>query len=163
MFYRVKDNEIIDYADFEYAMDCLCTFLCSKKEYEEYKDNFVIENGQLVQKLPINEYLAQKRRELFEQGFFNTCLGWIRRRVTMKDGSTRDFLSDLLLPIKAGMELGRIVKVITYNTPDFTKELTGDYMESLQEIKYATPEFITECLEQTVKDFGLNGGDDNGV
>ena len=76
----------------------------------------------------------------------------------MKDGSKKDFLSDLLLSIKAGLELGVDVRIITYKTPDFTKEPTEEYMESLQEIKLADLGFIQECLNQTVKDFGRVGG-----
>ena len=81
----------------------------------------------------------------------------------MKDGSIKDFLADLLMPIKAGMELGRQVDIITYGTPDFSVIPTFAYMESLQEIKSVTPEFIQECLFQTVKDFGLNQGGNNGI
>ena len=163
MFYRIKDNKICDYADFEYAQDCLCTMICTKNEFETYKDNFRLENGQLVRIYDKQEYLVKFRQKNFEKEFFNTSLGWIRRKVQMKDGSVKDFLSDLLIPIKAGMELGQNVEIITYKTPDFTKELTTDYMEFLQEIKIATLEFITECLMQTVRDFGLREGENDGV
>ena len=72
----------------------------------------------------------------------------------MKDGTTKDFLSDLLLQIKAGIELGQEVVIITYSEPDYTQEITSDYIISLQARKIATPEFIQECLIQTVSDFG---------
>ena len=71
----------------------------------------------------------------------------------MKDGSKKDFLSDMLLQIKAGLELGNTIKIITYKDPDFTQELTEEYMKSLQELKEATPHFIQECLQQSVIDF----------
>ena len=51
-------------------------------------------------------------RQKFEREFFETSIGWIRRSVKMKDGSTKDFLSDLLMQIKAGIELGQDVKII---------------------------------------------------
>ena len=69
--------------------------------------------------------------------------------------STKDFLSDLLLSIKAGIELGQNVEIITYKLPDFYQELTENYMVSLQERKTATPDFVQECLMQTVSDFGI--------
>lgn len=100
------------------------------------------------------EQKASEREENFEREFFSTSLGWIRRKVNMKDGSIRDFLADLLLPIKAGLELGQKVEIITYKTPDFTQEQTAEYIISLQERKEATAEFIQECLMQTVMDFG---------
>ena len=42
----------------------------------------------------INEQ-AQARETSFNEEFFNTSLGYIRRKVTMKDGSTKDFLTDI--------------------------------------------------------------------
>lgn len=97
------------------------------------------------------EKQATKRREEFHKQFFNTSLGWIRRSVTMQDGSKKDFLSDLLLPIKAGLELGQTVEIITYTEPDFTEDVT-DWTE-YQIVKNATPQFIAECLNQIVNDF----------
>ena len=110
----------------------------------------------LAEKLCEEDYLqkaAEYRKNVFEKEFFNTSLGWIRREVRMKDGNTRNFLSDLLLQIKAGLELGVNVNVITYKLPDFTKELSDEYIKSIQETKSATPEFIQECLMQTVTDW----------
>ena len=153
MFYRIKDNKVYDYSDYEYAQDCLFTGLCSMKAFEENRDNYIVENGQIIVAPNLDEILAEKRKEWFENSFFLTSLGWIRRKVTMKDGSVKDFLADLLLPIKAGMELGQNVELITYKTPDFSKDMDIEYMESLQEMKFATVQFIQECLFQTVKDF----------
>lgn len=99
---------------------------------------------------------AEARKKLFKNEFFQTSLGWIRRKVNMKDGSTKDFLADLLLPIKAGLELGQKVVIITYKTPDFTIDYDEEYIISLQEKKEATVGFIQECLMQTVADFGGN-------
>jgi len=155
MFYRIKDEKVYDYADYEYAKDCLYSDFCTMSEFQQHPDFYCIKEGKLDYIENYEEIIVQKRKEQFEKEFFNTSLGWIRRRVTMKDGSIKDFLVDLLMPIKAGMDLGQNVELITYNTPDFTKEPTLDYMESLQEIKFATFEFIRECLFQTVHDFGL--------
>lgn len=98
--------------------------------------------------------LKEKREAQFKEDFFLTSLGWIRRKVNMKDGTVKDFLSDLLLPIKAGLELGQKVIIITYKTPDFTIDFDEEYIISLQERKEATAVFIQECLMQTVADFG---------
>ena len=163
MFYRLKDSKIYDYADYEYAKDCLFTNICTMKTFEENRDDYIIENNALVHISENPELLAQKRKSQFETAFFKTSLGWIRRKVKMKDGSVKDFLSDLLLPIKAGIELGQNVNVIVYKTPDYSKNLDLKYLESLQEIKSATSDFILECLFQTVKDFNGEEGEDNGV
>ncbi len=153
MFYRIKDNNIYDYADYEYSNDCLSTEVCTLKSFEENRELFIIKDGQIAFAENTEEIQAQKRKKEFEKAFFLTSLGWIRRKVTMKDGTIRDFLSDLLLPIRSGMEMGQNVEIITYKTPDFSKDMSLEYMESLQENKYSTMQFIQECLFQTVKDF----------
>ena len=153
MFYRIKNNAIYDYADYAYATDCLFTNTCTLKSFEENRDLYVIKNGQITPVENAEEVKAKKRKDEFEKSFFCTSLGWIRRKVTMKDGSVKDFLADLLLPIKAGMELGQAAQIITYRTPDFYEEMSLEYMESLQENKFPSADFIQECLLQTVKDF----------
>ena len=155
MFYRIKDNRIYDFADYKYAEDCLSTELCNMQEYGENKEIYTIIDGELANVPNPEEILYQKNKTNFEKEFFLTSIGWIRRKVTMKDGSVRDFLADLLLPIKAGMDLGNQVQIITYTEPDFYCKPDENYMKSLQEIKFATPEFIQECLLQTVQDFGI--------
>jgi hypothetical protein len=164
MFYRLKNNKIYDYADYEYAKECLFTNICTMSSFEKNRDFYTVENGKISIVSNPEEVLEQKRKKEFEGSFFETSLGWIRRKVTMKDNSVKDFLADLLLPIKAGMELGQDVEIITYKLPDFTKEPTEEYMKSLQENKFATPVFIQECLYQTVKDFrGTEEGENNGI
>ena len=69
----------------------------------------------------------------------------------MKDGSKKDFLGELLMPIKAGLELGQQVIIITYREPDFSKDVTD--WEIYQDKKAATPQFISDCLNQIVIDF----------
>lgn len=96
---------------------------------------------------------ATLREHDFNLAFFKTSLGNIRRKVNMKDGSKKDFLSDMLLQIKAGLEAGQTIQIITYKDPDFTHEFTDEYMLSLQEFKTPNAQFIQECLQQTVKDF----------
>lgn len=163
MFYRIKNNEVLDYADYEYAKDCLFTDACTMAEFDANKKYYAVENNQIKLCDNAEEMKAQDRQEQFCREFFHTSLGWIRRKVTMKDGSVKDFLADLLIPIKTGIELGNIVKIITYDEPDFTKKADKEYMESLQKIKTVTMEFIQECLLQTVADFGLNEGENYGI
>ena len=114
-------------------------------------DSYKIENWAVV--LKTDDDLAQERKEEFETDFFSTSLGYIRRNVTMADGSSKNFLTDLLIPIKTGLELGVEVEVITYNEPDYYQEFTEDYAVTLQEKKTATAAFIQECLQILVTDF----------
>lgn len=115
---------------------------------------YIIKDNKLIINPNYEIQKAQSRKKEFEKEFFQTSLGWIRRKVNMKDGSQKDFLADLLLPIKAGLDLEQAVEVIVYKTPDFSQEFTASYILSLQERKKVTPGFIKECLAQVVKDFG---------
>ena len=161
MFYRIRDNKIYDYADYEYAKDCLYSDICTLKEFQNNTEIYTVIDGVLSFVPNYQEIIEKQRKQTFEKEFFETSLGWIRRQVTMKDGSKKDFLSDLLIPIKTGMEIGQDVKIITYKTPDFCIEPNNAYFESLQEIKSVNADFIKECLYQTVEDFGGVNIDDN--
>lgn len=94
---------------------------------------------------------AARREAEFNKAFFNTSLGYIRRSVSMSDGSKKDFLSDLVLSIKAGLEQGLNVKILAYDKPPFDEDVT-DWTE-YQHAVFATPQFIQECLMQTANDF----------
>ena len=108
-----------------------------------------------VKKLILNpnweeEQYIRRERE-FNKAFFNTSLGYIRRAVTMADGSKKDFLSDLVLSIKAGLEQGLDVKILTYDKPPFDRNVED--WTIYQHTVSATPQFIMECLTQTANDF----------
>lgn len=96
---------------------------------------------------------AQERQKEFNKEFFLTSLGYIRRKVSMSTGETRDFLFDLLPAIKESVSIGRPYPVIVYKQPDFTKEITTEYLVSLQEFKNATEQFCKECTLQIGTDF----------
>ena len=155
MFYRIKNNKIYDYANYKYAEDCSELSSVTMESFDSDKEKFTVQNGKLVENPNYEEIKAKYRKEDFEKEFFHTSLGWVRRKVTMKDGSIKDFLSDLLLQIKAGLDIGQVVNILTYKQPNFYIEPTREYMESLQQKKPATLEFISECLNQTVLDFGM--------
>ena len=99
---------------------------------------------------------AKDRENEFNSAFFYTSLGYVRREVTMADGTTKDFLSDLLPVIKATVEADKMFTIITYLQPDFSMEFTQDYIESLQNKVVPTLQFIEECFVQLAKDFDSN-------
>ena len=97
--------------------------------------------------------MKHDREEAFNKEFFNTSRGYIRRSVTMQDGSHKDFLSDLLPVISMGIQSGQPVTIITYNTPDFSKDITD--WKQYQNRVAVTPQFIQECFTQLSNDFGV--------
>ena len=74
--------------------------------------------------------------ENFERCFFNTSLGYVRRKAFVKEtGEYKDFLSDML----AGMVVGQ--PILVYDR-DFNQSLVN-----------VTAEFKQECAEQYNRDF----------
>ena len=71
----------------------------------------------------------------------------------MATGEKKDFLTDLLPAIAQGLTYGQAVQIIAYALPDFTKDLTDEYMESLQSRVNATAAFVQECFTQIKIDF----------
>ena len=95
--------------------------------------------------------IIAERQEQFNKDFFKTSLGYIRRKVSMATGETKDFLSDLLPTISMGVQMGQPVTIITYKEPDFTEEEIN-WVE-LQEQKTVTAQFVQECFLQLSNDF----------
>lgn len=99
------------------------------------------------------------QQEYWENNFFKTSLGWIRRKPVMKDGTVKDFLNDCLPVIQMGLTQAGLPAgaVIRYGTPDFSKELTTEYLETLQDYSAITYEqglqFIQECIARFLQDF----------
>lgn len=117
------------------------------------KDWYKIVDGEVVKKT-VEEYEQEQadRREVeFNKAFFNTSLGYIRRAVTMQDGSKKDFLSDLLPVISMGVQGGQTVNILAYDKPPFDKDVE-DWTE-YQHQTVVTPQFIQECFMQLSNDF----------
>ena len=123
------------------------------EEIKKEKDKFKIVDNEVIKKSE-KEYKyekAQEREEQFNKDFFKTSLGYIRRKVSMAIGETKDFLSDLLPTISMGVQMGSPVQIIAYDKPDFTQEVTD--WTSLQSVKTVTAEFVQECFMQLSNDF----------
>ena len=76
-----------------------------KEEYLADTDKYTVKDGVFVKRSDeeYQQIKTSKRQAKFEQEFFNTSLGWVRRNVTMQNGSKKDFLSDLLPTISIGV------------------------------------------------------------
>ena len=114
---------------------------------EETLENYVLHNGQYLTETEVIEL----RKEQFNKDFFPTSLGYIRRKVSMATGETKDFLSDLLPTISMGVQMGQPVTIIAYAEPDFTKEEIN--WEELQKVATVDAQFVQECFMQLSNDF----------
>ena len=149
MFCKIFNNKIINPSNFEgereFELD-YTTYISSPENYFIYDEN----TDDIIINPNFAEELKQKQQTQFNNDFFNTSLGYIRRKVTMKDGSRKDFLSDLLPTISIAFNMGQEVKVIAYDMPDF-----GDLkpIEEYQHSEIVTAQFIQECFMQLNSDF----------
>lgn len=173
MHYQIKNDKVYDYSDVKYAESCLYSDLCNKEEYQAYPGKYII--GDIEEEVPVyddegnitgyetitvkglvlnpnyEQEEAARREAEFNKAFFNTSLGYIRRAVTMADGSKKDFLSDLLPVISLGVQEGQTVTVLAYDKPPFTEDVT-DWTE-YQHAATVTAQFISECFNQLSNDF----------
>ena len=154
-FFNFENGKIISISTGECVDENIICVEVTEQMYnnaETYGNNYYIySNNKVVLNPNYEQEQADKRQTDFEKEFFNTSLGWIRRTVTMADGGTKDFLSDLLPAISMALNMGQAVNIITYKTPDFTHDITD--WTIYQEVKQATPQFIQECFNQLNNDF----------
>lgn len=151
MYYTIINDNILR----AYNKEALTKYYSNVYELpSDYKENkYIVNKGELVLNPNYEAQKAQERQKEFYKEFFLTSLGYIRRKVSMSTGETRDFLFDLLPAIKESVSIGRPYPVIVYKQPDFTKEITTEYLVSLQEFKNATEQFCKECTLQIGTDF----------
>lgn len=119
-------------------------------QYEEYIEAYYEEDPEPEDPEEKKRREEQQRRDYWYTNFFQTSLGWVRKKATMKDGSVDNFLTDDLPLLAIGLGQGAEAKVIVYATPDFTQEID---ILALQSYVDVTPQFIMECLLEKQNEF----------
>lgn len=155
-FLNVKNDKIVSCGNHDITSETVKSYAVSEEVYYNYiqhEDRYKFEDGQIIEDETFPARFAQKNKEEFEKEFFNTSLGWIRRKVSMATGEKKDFLSDLLPAIAEGVKSALGVQVIAYNQPDYSQELTDEYLQTLQVRATVTSQFIQECFLQLSNDF----------
>lgn len=120
-------------------------------KYLEDPDYYVWNGEEVVENPDYQKIKAQKREEEFNNSFFLTHLGYVKREVTMKNGAIKDFLTDLFSSIKVGLP------ILVYEKPDFSQEITPEILLSLQHMVQVDEQFLRDCENQFAIDFyGFN-------
>jgi hypothetical protein len=114
------------------------TAMYALEAFETLQGDTVIDNTE-----EYNQKILEQKQKQFTTQFFNTSLGYVKRKVTMQDGSIKDFLSDILPLLQTD------IPIITYNEPDFTK----DELPTQNTNVIVTEDFINECKQQVLIDF----------
>lgn len=63
MFYRIKNNKLLDYADFMYADNCLNTFIISVEELNANPNKVTVKDGVLILNPNYEQEQAEKERQ----------------------------------------------------------------------------------------------------
>jgi hypothetical protein len=113
----------------------ICITEAQAKKIQEDDLYYVISDGGLIPNPNYEEEKQAREDAEFNKQFFNTSLGYVRRAVTMKDGNKKDFLTDILPLLVAG------VPILVY-----TRQLE-------QSKVLVTDLFINECKQQLLIDF----------
>lgn len=132
-YLQIKNDKILSGSMIPVIDEDIQNVEITEEEYIRYmldNNSFYVENGVVKEKTE-----QQKREEILANQFFNTSLGYVRRQVTMKDGSTRDFLTDILPLLAVG------VPILVYSN------------ELEQSRVLVTEPFINECKQQLLTDF----------
>ena len=154
----IQNNEIMGAGQAELVAEDVNTIEVTEDIYNMFVEDrdqvfWDAENRQIIKNPRYEQIKAEKREAEFNANFFPTSLGYIKRQVTMQNGVTKDFITDLI-PLM--MDIPG-VPVIVYGKPDFTKEVTEEMLLGLQQFVKSTPELIKECKEQAIIDFyGFN-------
>ena len=152
MFCKIIDNKIVNPSNFEGEREFELnyeTYISSPQNYFVYDE----QNDDIIINPNFDEEEKLKKQEAFNEEFFFTSLGYIRRKVTMANGDIKDFLSDLLPTISMAFTMGQEVKVIAYDVPDF------DDLKPVEEYQHSETvnvQFIRECFLQLNNDFKQN-------
>lgn len=153
MYYIEKNNEIVLYNAERRALQDSLDFYPQYQGLEIYEtnDEIVTYNGKYYLKSDIEEQLINQRRTQFNKEFFNTSLGYIRRKFTNKNGEVKDFLSDAFPSLLLAFKEGIIGTIFVYDRPPFDEDITD--MTPYQHKVSITPQFIQECFTQSNVDF----------
>lgn len=153
-YLNVQNNKIISASNEPINKGAIKSYSVEENIYYDYisnEDKYMVDNNKIIVNPDYATKKAEQREKEFNTQFFDTSLGYIRRKVTMANGEIKDFLTDLLPSISLGISLNPPVTIICYTQPDFSKDVED--WTKYQQIKQATPQFVQECFMQLNKDF----------
>lgn len=148
-YYTIQNNNILIAQNREALEQYYNNVYELPADYE--KDKYIVDGNVLVLNPDYEQEQADLREAEFNKAFFLTSLGYVRRAVTMANGSKKDFLSDLLPVISMGVQAGTLVNILTYDKPPFDEDVT-DWTIYQHQVA-VTPQFIQECFLQLSADF----------
>ena len=136
-YLMIEDNKILGASQAQSGGNIIDVEVTEEvyNSYGEDHDRYIWDGSEVIENPNYEEIKRQQQEAEFNRQFFNTSLGYVRRSVTMKDGSKKDFLCDILPLLVVN------VPVLTY-----ARDLTQNQV-------LTTEQFINECKQQLLIDF----------
>lgn len=138
MFYRIKENKLYDYANYQYSNDCLETNIITQDELDVHPNKVIVEGGVLVLNPDYEQEETNKRKADFESKFFDIeGFGWYRKQPKGYQSAVESMnVLFNIANVSDGIQAGLI---IFYQQPDFTKpeECTEEWLIEHQIIQPA--------------------------
>ena len=153
MYYIEKNNNIVLYNADRQALQESLEFYPQYQNLEirETNKEIIDYNGNYYFEEDIVEQLYNDRITKFNKEFFNTSLGYVRRKFTNKNGEVKDFLSDAFPSLLLAFKEGIVGEIFVYDKPSFDRDVI-DWTEYQHKVAI-TPQFIQECFNQSSIDF----------
>ena len=145
MFYRIKNNELYDYANYQYADDCLETDIVTQTELNEHPNKVIVVDGELILNPDYDQEEAAKREENFKSQFFEIPnYGWFRK-VPKGYSSAVESLNTAFNAVTI-LQMLPANMLIFYQEPDYTipEQCTEEWLIEHQ----------TTNEQMTVQEFG---------
>ncbi len=145
-YFHIQDEQIISKGQAKMLGDIINIEVL--KDVYDNSEQYIYQDGEIVLNPNYEAEQSEARRKEFNKAFFNTSLGFIRREVSMLDGTTKTFLTDMLPQLVVGFP------ILAYDEPDFTQDVNiVDYQKRV----VVTEQFLAECKNQLIIDFyGFN-------
>lgn len=153
MYYIEENNKIVLYNVDRRALEDSLQFYPQYQNLEILytEEEIVTYNGAYYFKNDIEEQLIRARQEKFNKEFFQTSLGYIRRKFTNKNGEIKDFLSDAFPSLLLAFKEGIVGEIFVYDKPSFDTDVI-DWTLYQHKVPI-TLQFIQECFNQSNIDF----------
>lgn len=152
MFYRIKENKLYDFADYEYADDCLETDIITQDELNQYPNKVIVQDDVLVLNPNFENEEEQKEKERIQELFMTrsdffdgTIMAW---------GTDEDMLKPLIVAMVNSLPLDDKLKLKALN--NFKNALNFYRKHDLFKMLVNIPIQLTETIQVTITDEHLD-------
>ena len=113
MFYRIEENKLYDFADYEYAENCLETDIITQEELTQYPNKVIVLDGELVLNPEFETEEEQKEKERIAH--LSLTRGDVFRGLLQAKGITRTQIRTMIETNEALSEIEKEMALIDFD------------------------------------------------